>query len=653
MASENRVNLIEEFESQEENDFIVLTTFSFNPAFFDTYLLDKIQRQNPYAEIFVLVDSTTFHSQYDEFTSHTGTSYHILPVEIQNGFFHPKVSLFLSEEDRKADLYVSSANLTLQGFTNNIESVVKLDYDLDDGVPETVEDAIGFFERISESVARDSEFQQYIQDIRESRLLEAERVEEEDAEFLSNHEEPIIDQLVREIDGGEFDEVVLSAPFVSDNPDILSRISDVAELDEVALVLQRDNHNLDSMEQLRDFCNSEGLSFELRELVSERDRFLHAKMILLEGSESYALVGSPNLTKSALLEAWDAGNSECCTLLKNSGFGLLDEFEMDVVEDEEDFLSDRIMDSRERSGQILRIHSVEFLEVANELVLKTERREGMGKVTIYTKDPERMVTRDIDLSQEESRFHLDEGVPKEVEIFHDGDIGRRRVFFDEDIFQKRARRTSASLQEISDSLDRKPDLRLDELVVVFRNLGLSVQEQDEEEDDDGGSSDSGSTSREGGFLPPSRGSGGSSGIDSLLRKLTDVYDTVRSKRERERDMETTYQGEGDEQYITGEESSAAEILEQEQVDKRMKKFLRKSNNLLLEVSERSENPVESWLDAQHFLLMNFLMFFGVMDFSEEVFEKLEELLEDNLENFEDIEKIKDEFGEDVKKRFFT
>lgn len=654
MAPENRVNLIEEFENQEDNDFIILTTFSFDPPFFDSYLLDKIRRNNPYAEIFVLVDSTVYQSKYDEFTSQTGTSYHLLPVNMERGLFHPKVHMFLSEQHQEANIYVCSSNLTLQGFTNNIESVVSHKYSLEDGVYDSVESVVGFFERISESLVNDIEYQEYLEDIRESSLLSGKLLEEPSARFLSNHDTPILDEFIGEIEGKEFDELFLSAPFISEKPVVLSKIIEVAQVDNVTLALQRDNHNLETVDHYRDFCDTHGIEFELRELVSDEDRFLHAKMVALKGEERFSLVGSPNLTRSALIETWSSGNSECSVFLKNTELDILTEFQHQAVDEEGQFLSQRIDDSRKGNTPVLHIHSVEFTEVTRELEIKTENRKGEGEIQIKTRNPENQITDSINLSRNRSVFSIDEGVPTEIEVRFKDEIGRRRVFFDENIFQKRTKRTSVSLQEISESLDQRPDFRVDDLVAVFTNLGLSVNREEKETSSTGSSTGSGEDVKGGEkFLPPSRGRGGGSGVDSVLRKLTQLYDAVRTRKQREQQLEDTYSGESDEAHLEEYQSSVEEITTGGKIDSRIKKLIRRSNELLLEKSADSENPIELWLDAQHFLIMSFLTFFGYLNFSEDVFSYLEDYLEENLERFEDIDWTDVEFSADVKRRFFT
>ncbi len=93
MAKKDRINLIDEFKSQKNNDYILLTTYTFDPIFFDNFLLRELIHNNPSSEIVVLVDSEQYERSYDEFTPFTGLKYHLVPIytnrvsSIQKSFY--------------------------------------------------------------------------------------------------------------------------------------------------------------------------------------------------------------------------------------------------------------------------------------------------------------------------------------------------------------------------------------------------------------------------------------------------------------------------------------------------------------------------------------------------------------------------------------
>lgn len=661
MAPANRINLIEEFEKQASNNYILLTTYNFTPAFFDTYLLDYIEKDNPQAEIFLLIDAVAYQENYAEFTRRTGTDYHLIPANLDNGIFHPKVFMFISEEEERACAYVCSSNLTLQGLTNNLETAVKLDYDLDDGLPKSINTIIEFFEQNSTKLTQDEEYQSYIENILNSSIADKPAIPETDVQLVSNHETSLLDQVITAVSGQEFDRVILSAPFVSENPAVVETILDAIPLGQVVLLLQRGNHNMTDIERYKACCDKHSVNFELREVLADESRFLHAKTILFDGDEQVALTGSANMTMAALQETWATGNAECGVILRGSDLDLLAEFEQEVITDEAEFMTEQITDTRSTEAATLTIHTARFEQLKNQLVVKAETRAGRGKLFIETRDPATEITRTIDLSDDEHTIDLDEGVPIQVGIKYDGEIGRRRVFYDDKQYLKRASRTSVSLDEVSGSFDEKDSIDIHDLVAVFQSIGTAIPA---DSDDRTPSSNTEATRGEGGetrgnggndgFRPPSRGSGGG-GIDSLLKQLTDAYQNVRAQRERARQRKKGSSSGTDETDLTTEPTSQPEIetLDRDRATKQTKELIGKSNSLLAEKADTSENPMESWFDAQHWLVLSFLMFFGVLETSEEGFDYLEEQLEDNLQSFDEIIESDVTIPADIKRRFFT
>lgn len=97
MAQDDRLNLIKEFSEQKNNKIIILTTFNFDPFFFDSYLLPSLRENNRLAEIVVLVDDGQYHLASNSFTNITGVQYHLIPIRLPRGVFHPKFFMFISE----------------------------------------------------------------------------------------------------------------------------------------------------------------------------------------------------------------------------------------------------------------------------------------------------------------------------------------------------------------------------------------------------------------------------------------------------------------------------------------------------------------------------------------------------------------------------
>ena len=118
MAEKNTINLLDTIDSQTNNDLIIFTTFTFDPIFFDAYILRKLKKNNPKATIIILMDFNLYSRLKDEFTEVTGKEYVLLPIHSKQ-VFHSKIFMFISEAKKQTIL--GSHNLTLSGIAQNLE----------------------------------------------------------------------------------------------------------------------------------------------------------------------------------------------------------------------------------------------------------------------------------------------------------------------------------------------------------------------------------------------------------------------------------------------------------------------------------------------------------------------------------------------------
>lgn len=125
---------------------VVFTTYSLSLSFFEAVVLDALVRGGA-QEAFILSDVLGVKAALGEQGARrVGKEYHVEPVSVMNGVFHPKVSAFVGDED--CHLLVGSGNLTFGGWGGNFEVVEHLHSAL---APDAIEDAANFFVRIAES----------------------------------------------------------------------------------------------------------------------------------------------------------------------------------------------------------------------------------------------------------------------------------------------------------------------------------------------------------------------------------------------------------------------------------------------------------------------------------------------------------------------
>lgn len=102
----------------------VFTTYSLSLSFFEAVVLDPLIRQQVPSNL-ILADVTGVREALAEAGIRgVGRSYELEPVAVDQGCFHPKIALLMSDSD--AHILVGSGNLTFGGWGVNLESVEHL-----------------------------------------------------------------------------------------------------------------------------------------------------------------------------------------------------------------------------------------------------------------------------------------------------------------------------------------------------------------------------------------------------------------------------------------------------------------------------------------------------------------------------------------------
>src|SRR5689334_13499457 len=97
----------------------LFTTYSLSLTFFESILLREL-RQSGCRDIWIAVDGDGYRSSLMERRSHSvGQEYHLVPLVLPNGVFHPKCCYLVG--DSHDVLAIGSGNLTFGGFGRNIE----------------------------------------------------------------------------------------------------------------------------------------------------------------------------------------------------------------------------------------------------------------------------------------------------------------------------------------------------------------------------------------------------------------------------------------------------------------------------------------------------------------------------------------------------
>ena len=305
MAEEIELNLFDEIRTKKGFDIIILTTYTFDPVFFDLYLEKVLRKNNPDAEIVVLVDIFQYILSSERFTEETNRDYLIIPVYLKK-VFHPKLFLFYSkEEPNKSEVIISSSNLTIQGITKNLEAIIQIKNNVT-----FLCDTVNFFRAlISSEIIQNKNFIQIVNKIETSSTNE-----DNNQLFMHNIHDSILSQIIDNI-SSEVSEILIIAPFFSPNDELLRIIKDKVKPGRIKIAIQEGNNNL----KKNTFKDITGL--ELYSINLEEFRRLHSKIIhIITLKEEILFIGSANFTTSALYQTIITGNCEASVLLKGDSF---------------------------------------------------------------------------------------------------------------------------------------------------------------------------------------------------------------------------------------------------------------------------------------------------------------------------------------------
>jgi len=210
MVTEDQIDMLKQFGSIRNCELIILTSYSFDPLFFDHIALRQLRKGNPYAKIIVLVDSN--HFDIEDCTELTGVDYEIITIP---SVFHPKMFIFCGSKILTS--IIGSHNLTLAGFTHNLETTCKLEnHEVALECLDCIQDLLSLF--------LDSRNQTLLDIEQQKRKIEPEN--DKDVFFLNNLKATILDQAISIVQGQGFDvkEVIVISPFFSHVDELVKEI---------------------------------------------------------------------------------------------------------------------------------------------------------------------------------------------------------------------------------------------------------------------------------------------------------------------------------------------------------------------------------------------------------------------------------------------
>lgn len=296
----------------------LLTTYSFDPIYFEAVYLSTLRKLG-ITNVVVLMDA----SMYDQLLSdsnyqcHRVSQYNYTLVRTENyhsGVFHPKVVLFLGEEE--GTLIVSSGNLTYSGLANNDEVWNAFHVQGNNSIHYPL-----FYQAwkyLSQSANQTSSLvsRQIDWMLEQSPWLHQETTDstallssgEECALLYNTAESTILDKLLLSIGDKRIVSIKVIAPFYDAEGDALSALKKQLAPKEMLCILDLERqsapYSLLKTDTSTVFCKSDS------------SNPLHAKIFELQAEdETWLLCGSANAGNMALGTGHYAFNDEVCILL--------------------------------------------------------------------------------------------------------------------------------------------------------------------------------------------------------------------------------------------------------------------------------------------------------------------------------------------------
>lgn len=320
---QNRLNVQEALSKQVFHN-AVLTTFMFDPIFFEEYCLEQFSSLANNNNISVIVDRSTYEAVLAapevQRPKIANIRYLLHPVTVPRRF-HPKIFLFTNRTAGR--LVFGSANLTRPGLTSNAEIVDQ--YDFEEGKNERFRyllcDAFEFLSKVAERWPSKT-LVSNLQELHRSTpwLNDTSPAESNRLQLLHNLDRSLWLQL-GEIVPRPLDHIHIVSRFFDERPDLLDRLVEDWNPRKISIYTQNGittltrawlKHPLIKSGRVEIlFCTYEDEGYQ---------QSLHGKAIIFVSGTLHRLIyGSANFTSAALMSEAKRGNVEALIALPPLG----------------------------------------------------------------------------------------------------------------------------------------------------------------------------------------------------------------------------------------------------------------------------------------------------------------------------------------------
>ena len=274
---------------------ILILSFTASLEFFERFALGAARATQ--ARVSVIADATSVSADPAVVRGAGRTYLDARAVCPANTAFHPKLLVIAGPEH--ATLAIGSGNLTLPGWHHNAELWAVLNADRQRGSA-AIRQATAFLRQLGPAGIRLSHGAAPALE-RVAERLDALAADEPGPRVVSSVFGPIIDQLPE----GPVDELLLYAPFFDPDAEAVDRLVQRLQPSQLTVCLQPTMTSVDGGTLADVLARHGGHAKSVIE-----DRYRHGKLIeWREDDRRFALTGSPNLSRSALLRAVGHGGN--------------------------------------------------------------------------------------------------------------------------------------------------------------------------------------------------------------------------------------------------------------------------------------------------------------------------------------------------------
>jgi hypothetical protein len=312
MSAVKYVDLVEAFD-EHEAEAVLLSTYNFDPAFFEKLLLPtRALRKSRHVVVFMdeqrwrALCRTGFDSRA------LNRLYHVVPVKSAQGVFHPKIQLLFSEA--AVTLLCGSHNLSNPGFTGNLELTSKVQVTPDNAqgpLARPAWDALQFFREVSvlQGELHRRLVERWIPALSRDFAWLNQGTDEGDVQLVHSLQSRSLWERLQDEWGDELEELSVVSPFFDRDLGMLRDLRARYPNARVELTAQEYQTNLPAAVLVAEFPE-----YQLHAIETDARR-LHGKLLAWQaGPRAGYLVGSANFTRPGLKGA----NIEACLLVRTA-----------------------------------------------------------------------------------------------------------------------------------------------------------------------------------------------------------------------------------------------------------------------------------------------------------------------------------------------